>query len=491
MTGSLLGVGAATAVATIFDADTLAAWAWRLPFLGGALLGSAAILVRHNLHNSERFAAHHAARDTTSPLVQAFTTNRRETLLAVVFASAYGACFYLTFVYLPEWLSGQELMSRSSALAINTAMTVLVIPAMPLLAVVGDRFVPRRTWIALAVGALAFAGWPLYAWMSASDGSTASVVTAHAITFALLAVPLGSGPALFVEMFPESDRLSGYSVAFNLGLGVVGGLTPMIATSLIATTDVVTAPALYMAFAGIAAVLALAFVPDRSRSPLRCTRSCPAGDGGGRVRPVKLGSWVTGARRDTFEPSTVPANRHRTCRGGHRPSRAGRHGRRASVEVPQGRLDRAAGGEQEAVVGHRERARHVGESDRLGPPATFGMTDGERSDEDVTGAGLVACVDRQGRHLFDAALVGEHGSGGARLDHDGPRPGAPELGRGDRRPDLGAVHPADERCGLGPVGCDHLGGPERRGIHPLRWCRVEEQLDRRRCRKVCQRQQDG
>ena len=124
MTGSLLGVGAAAPVTSVIGAETLAAWAWRLPFLGGAVIGIAAILVRRDLHSSERFAAHHAARDETSPLMQAFTTNRRETLLAV--------------------------------------------------------------------------------------------------TFALLAVPIGSGPALFVEMFPESDRLSGYSVAFNVGLGVVG-----------------------------------------------------------------------------------------------------------------------------------------------------------------------------------------------------------------------------------------------------------------------------
>jgi MHS family proline/betaine transporter-like MFS transporter len=69
--------------------------------LGGAVIGIAAILVRRDLHSSERLAAHHAARDETSPLMQAFTTNRRETLLAVAFASAYGACFYLAFVYLP------------------------------------------------------------------------------------------------------------------------------------------------------------------------------------------------------------------------------------------------------------------------------------------------------------------------------------------------------------------------------------------------------
>jgi len=269
MTGSLLGVGAAALVTTVFDPDTLSAWAWRLPFLAGGLLGTVAILIRRNLHTSERFAAHHAARETTSPLLQAFTTNRRETLLAVVFASAYGACFYLAFVYLPEWLSGQELMSRGTALTINTAMTVLVIPAMLLTAVVGDRLLPRRTWVALAFLVLAVSAWPLYAWMVAADGSVASVLVATAAAFALLAVPLGSAPALFVEMFPESDRLSGYSVAFNIGLGVFGGLTPMVATGLIAATDVVTVPALYTAAAGIVAVVALAFTPDRSRTPLR------------------------------------------------------------------------------------------------------------------------------------------------------------------------------------------------------------------------------
>jgi MHS family proline/betaine transporter-like MFS transporter len=269
MSGSLLGVGAAALVTNLFDAATLAAWAWRLPFLGGALLGTTAIWIRHNLHNSRRFQAHHAAREETSPLLEAFTTNRHETLLALAFAASYGTCFYIAFVYLPEWLSAQGLMARGPALAINTGMTLAVIPAMPLAAVVGDRWLPRRTWIGLSVFLLALAAWPLHRWMLASGGSLASVVTAHALTFALLAVPLGSAPALFVEMFPERDRLSGYSVAFNVGVGIFGGLTPMIATSLIAETGAATAPAFYLAVAAFTAVFALALTPDRSRAPLR------------------------------------------------------------------------------------------------------------------------------------------------------------------------------------------------------------------------------
>jgi MHS family proline/betaine transporter-like MFS transporter len=268
MSGSLLGVGAAALVTNLYDAQTLSDWAWRLPFLSGAILGGTAILIRSNLHNSQRYEAHHAGRDETSPLLQAFTTNRRETLIALVFAASYGTCFYIAFVYLPEWLSGQDLMPRSEALTINTAMTFLVIPLMPLLAVVGDRWVARRTWIAIAILGLSLASWPLHQWMLASGGSLGSVIATHAIAFALLAVPLGSAPALFVELFPERDRLSGYSVAFNIGVGVFGGLTPMIASTLIETTGRATAPALYMTLAGLCAVLALSRMPDRSRGPL-------------------------------------------------------------------------------------------------------------------------------------------------------------------------------------------------------------------------------
>ncbi len=269
MCGVLLGVAAATVVTNFFNPEDLANWAWRLPFLGGAVLGTLAIWTRRDLHASRHFQAHDAARDDVSPLMEAFTTNRRETLLALAFAAAYGTCFYIVFVYLPEWLAAEQLMARGTALAVNTAMTLAIIPLMPLTALVGDRLLARRSWIALAMAGLALVAWPLHWWMLASGGAMVSIVVTHVVTFALLAVPLGSAPALFVEMFPERDRLSGYSVAFNIGVGVFGGLTPMIATSLIAMTGAASASAVYLAVAAGVAVMALAVTPDFSRKPLR------------------------------------------------------------------------------------------------------------------------------------------------------------------------------------------------------------------------------
>jgi MHS family proline/betaine transporter-like MFS transporter len=269
MTGTLLGVGAATLATNLLDSEALLDWGWRLPFLGGAILGSIAIRIRWSLHESARFRNHHHQREETSPLLEAFTTNRRETMLALAFAAGYGTCYYLAFVYLPEWLDGLGLMSRSQALLWNTAMTMVVIPAMPLTATVGDQWLGRRTWIAIAILVLVVVTYPLYHWMITSQGSISAIAATHAITFLLLSVPLGSGPALFVEMFPEKDRLSGYSVAFNVGLGVFGGMTPMISSSLLAATGYPAIPAFHMIAAAVVALVALLLIPDRSRMPLR------------------------------------------------------------------------------------------------------------------------------------------------------------------------------------------------------------------------------
>jgi MHS family proline/betaine transporter-like MFS transporter len=114
---------------------------------------------------------------------------------------------------------------------------------------------------------VALVSWPLYAWLE--SGGMASVVVANIVFMLMIAVPLGSAPALFVELFPARDRLSGYSVAYNLGLGVVGGATPMVSTWLIDVTGQPTMPAVVMTVMAVVAVGALLSMTDRSREPLR------------------------------------------------------------------------------------------------------------------------------------------------------------------------------------------------------------------------------
>ncbi|WP_432697299.1 MFS transporter [Marinobacterium sp. YM272] len=264
--GMLLGSGAAAATTSLLDPQSLDAWGWRLPFLLGGVIGGISILLRRNLPHSEHFKRHHRERCETSPLLQAFATNRREMFQAILFASAYGVVFYLPLVYLPEWLHSQTGMPRHLALMINTGATALLLALIPLSGWLGDRYIRRTHFIAAAMLVMALAAIPLYELLGSGDIWRALLVQVSLV--ALIAVPLGSAPAMFVELFPASDRLSGYSVAYNLGLGVIGGLTPMTATWLIHQTGLSSAPAGLLALAAFAGFGALLWMKDGSREPL-------------------------------------------------------------------------------------------------------------------------------------------------------------------------------------------------------------------------------
>lgn len=265
--GMLLGAGMAALVTSLLDESTVHEWGWRIPFLVGGVIGVVSILLRRHLPKSPHFKRHHAERGDTSPLLEAFTTNRRQMILAILFASAYGVLFYLPIVYLPEWLHSETGMARSQALQLNTAATAFLLLLIPLSGWLGDHLMRRTHFIAAAMFLLALLGWPLYHWLAADSWVAALVVQFTLIV--LIAVPLGSAPAMFVELFPSRDRLSGYSVAYNLGLGVVGGTTPMLSTWLIDVSGLSTAPAIYLVAMALLALVSLLLMKDRSREPLR------------------------------------------------------------------------------------------------------------------------------------------------------------------------------------------------------------------------------
>lgn len=266
MAGMLLGSAIAASTVSLLSEEAMLDWGWRLPFLIGGLIGGISIVLRRNLPESEHFKRHHRERGETSPLLQAFTTDRLKMIKATMFASAYGVVFYIPMVYLPEWLHSQTGMPRQTALQINTAATALILILVPFVGLISDRLIRRTHFIAGAMLVMALVSYPLHAWL-ANNGSWGAIVLQFTLVI-LLAVPLGAAPAMFVELFSTRDRLSGYSVAYNLGMGVVGGATPMCATWLIKISGVSAAPAVLLTCAAAFAFFAVLWIQDGSREPL-------------------------------------------------------------------------------------------------------------------------------------------------------------------------------------------------------------------------------
>ncbi|RTQ99656.1 MFS transporter [Halomonas nitroreducens] len=267
--GMLLGSAAAAVTTSIMTQTVLEAWGWRLPFLLGGVLGGVALLLRKDLPESPQFARYEAARCPNSPIREAFHCNRAQMVQGGLFASGYGAVFYLVLVYLPTWLEEVTDISLGTAMRANTLTMTLLLPLIPIAGWVSDRWIRRSPLLLAAFLSLGIAGSLSLVWMR--TGSLTAMIVGQLVMGAILAVPLGAAPALFTELFPEDDRLSGYSIVFNVGLGIVGGLTPMLASWLMLVTGTTIAPVGMLIGAVILAMLGLGWMHDASRTPLRTT----------------------------------------------------------------------------------------------------------------------------------------------------------------------------------------------------------------------------
>lgn len=267
MAGMLLGSGMASLTTNLLTSSQIHAWGWRLPFLFGAVLGLFALWLRRHLPRSSHFQKQSNEREKTSPLKEAFTDNFKETVQAVLVASAYGALFYISLVFLPNWLKEYVGFPLDRAMAYNTIATALLLVLVPVMGWFSDHLIRRTRIVAVSIGLFGIGAYPLLLWVS--TGTQAPVLVVQLAFAVLIAVLCGVAPALFVELFPTRDRLSGYSVAYNMGLGVVGGATPMICTWLISVTGSKDALAAFMFAVAVAGVAAVLWMKDRSREPLR------------------------------------------------------------------------------------------------------------------------------------------------------------------------------------------------------------------------------
>jgi len=265
MSGILLGSGVAALATSVLSHDQVVSWGWRIPFLFGGVLGIIAIFLVRRLHE-----VHIAKRDekhaTRSPIKEALTVDAQRTILSILFVAGYGVVFYIPLVYLPTYVNEYAGISLSSAMQINTAATIILLLFIPLMALASDKFIRRKKILVLGFMVMSALSLPLF--LLLRHDSLFLVSFAQIIFGLLIAIPLGTAPAMLVELFPSDDRLTAYSLSYNIGSGVIGGTTPFVSTWLIDITGSSLAPCYYLIGWSIVAFVALALMPDRSREPL-------------------------------------------------------------------------------------------------------------------------------------------------------------------------------------------------------------------------------
>ncbi len=146
------------------------------------------------------------------------------TLVGLNAGNAIG--FYLCFIYVTTYLRQTDHLAASKALDINTIAIVVLLLLIPPAGILSDRIGRKPVLLAATIGLFVLA-WPMFWLMHHPD---IRLILVGQLSFAVLvAVFTGAMPATMAELAPPHLRCTVLSLGMNLGFGVLGGLTPLVA----------------------------------------------------------------------------------------------------------------------------------------------------------------------------------------------------------------------------------------------------------------------
>ncbi len=258
--GTLLGSAAGAIVNATMSPEAVMAYGWRIPFILGLGVGLGGLAIRR--HYVERVPHQAPAK---SPLREAFRAHWKTMLHLVALVAGISVGFYTTFVYTATWLEQVANVPAKTALGINTIAMALSLVLIPIAGYASDRL-GRKPVLLFASGALALLAYPMMALMARGD--TGGIFAGQVSLALLVAMNGGVMPATMAELAPWRVRCTVLSVAYNVGMALLGGTTPLVAAWLLARSGMTMAPALYLAGAGALTFVGALLLPSVARHRL-------------------------------------------------------------------------------------------------------------------------------------------------------------------------------------------------------------------------------
>ncbi|MDP8949745.1 MAG: MHS family MFS transporter [Actinomycetota bacterium] len=254
------GLLLSTVIFSIFSRlpeEQFLAWGWRVPFLLSIVLIAVGLWVRLTILESPAFRrVQETQTEARMPIIDVLRTYPKNVLLAMGMRISENGAFYIFTVFVLAYVTEQLGLSRDTALNGVIIAAVIGIFAIPFWGWLSDRVGRRPIYLVGAGFSLLFA-FPFF-WI-VDTGSAILIWLAI-----VLAVNIGHdamyGPqaAYFSELFGTRVRYSGASLGYQLASVLAGGLSPFIATALLAWAGGDPWPvALYMAAMAVISVVAV------------------------------------------------------------------------------------------------------------------------------------------------------------------------------------------------------------------------------------------
>ena len=263
--GLLLSTGVFAFMSAVLTDQQFASWGWRVPFLLSVLLIGVGLFIRLKIAESPEFArVKESATEARMPILDVVRTYPKNLLLASGARVANNAWFYLLAIFILSYGTAELGLDRNTLLRgvlVGAAIGMFTIPAY---AALSDR-IGRRPVFMVGAACMALFAFPLF-WL-VDTGSPVLILLALVFGFNVCHdAQYGPQGAYMCELFGTRVRYTGASLAYQLTTAFVGGLTPLIATALLAWTGGEPWPvATYMIVLALISLVALYLSPETYR----------------------------------------------------------------------------------------------------------------------------------------------------------------------------------------------------------------------------------
>ncbi|MDT7618361.1 MAG: hypothetical protein QOF00_5808 [Pseudonocardiales bacterium] len=240
--------------------ETFESWGWRIPFLASAVLLVVGFYVRMRISETPVFqAALDAQAQARVPFLELLRRQPKVLLLATLSFMLAFTMFYTITTFCLTYGTATLKISRTTML-VEAIVASLVMGAATLwFAVLSDRIGRRSLCIAAAVLCAVWA-FPLFWLVQTRQPLLVGIgMTVGLIGFALLYGPMG---AYFPELFRVRFRYSGSSFAYSAAGIIGGGVSPIVATDILARTGSTTGVSWYLVSIAALCLVCLLFLRE-------------------------------------------------------------------------------------------------------------------------------------------------------------------------------------------------------------------------------------